>query len=138
MGIDIHIESNIEAVKNKMNQSAEERMLEATNHVRSAVLNTLTGSRTGRTYYVPGTRKRYTSSAPGEPPAQQLGDLRKSIKSGVEGEGKTIVGFVGTELEKGPMLEYGTRNMAARPWLRPSFEKTVEEIKKILNKVWFY
>lgn len=137
MGIDIRIESHVDAVINKIDAMVEQRMLEAMNHVRNATVEILSGTRSGRIYNVPGTHRQYTASSPGEPPAVQMGDLRKSVKGGVEKEGKSVIGYVGTDLEKGPMLEFGTRNMAARPWLRISFEKSSDTIKGIFSKVWF-
>jgi len=137
MGIEIVFENKIREVMKKTTDKADERMLEAVQSVRNTTLETLSGSRTGRIYKVPGTQREYTASAPGEPPAVQFGDLRKSVKGGIEKEGKNVVGFVGSELPKGPMLEFGTRNMAPRPWLRPSFEKSADKIKEIFTRLWF-
>ena len=111
-------------------------MLEAVYAVRNVTLETLSGSRSGRVYRVPGTKKTYRASAPGEAPAQQLGDLRKSVTGGLEKEGRNIIGYVGTGLPKGPMLEYGTSAMAARPWLRISFEKSLTEVRHIFTRRW--
>jgi len=44
---------------------------------------------------------------------------------------------VGTELMKGLWLEKGTRKMAPRPWLKPSFDKSLERVKEILSRRWF-
>ena len=74
--------------------TASKRMLEAANEVRNTVLETLSGSRSGRTYYVPGTKRRYTDSAPGQPPAQATGQLRQSVKASVETKDKKIIGKV--------------------------------------------
>ena len=137
MGIEIIFEERIDEAIKKIADHAEERMLEAVDEVRNATLETLSGSRSGRIYKVPGTGVEYTASAPGEPPAVQLGDLRKSVKGGVEKEGKTVIGFVGSELPKASMLEMGTSKMLPRPWLRPSFEKSSDKIKEIFTKVWF-
>ena len=139
MGIEIRFEERIgEAVK-KMNDTSEARMLESVNLVRNTVLETLSGSRSGRIYRVPGTKRDYVASAPGEPPAVQVADLRKSIKGGVEkGEGR-VMGFVGTDLPKGVWLEFGTHDnrIEPRPWLRPSFEKASDGIKEIITRTWF-
>ena len=137
MPIEIVFEERIDEAIKKIADHAEERMLEAVDEVRNATLETLSGSRSGRIYKVPGTGVYYTASAPGEPPAGQLGDLRKSVKGGIEKEGKTVIGFVGSELLKASMLEMGTSKMLPRPWLRPSFEKSSDKIKEIFTKVWF-
>jgi phage gpG-like protein len=145
-----------------MMSDAFERMVKAVNAVRNTTLETLSGNRSGEIYQVNAgkvskaraeavrsgahyqikpssvtingtTRRTYTASDPGEAPAVLTGRLRQSIKGTVDIEGKTIVGRVGTDVPYGPMLEYGTRNMAARPWLRLSFEKSEPEIREALG-----
>ena len=137
MGIGITFVSNLEQVMGKIDETAKARMNEAVNTVRNQVLETLSGSRSGRTYKVPGTQKTYTASAPGESPAQATGELRQSISTEVEGQGRDIVGRVGTDKIQGKMTEFGTKNMAPRPWLRPSFEKREGDIKEIFIRQWF-
>jgi hypothetical protein len=112
-------------------------MYAAANEVRNETIKTLSGNRTGRIYKVPGTQVTYTASAPGEPPAVQTGQLRNSVTAIVEKEGKSVKGFVGTELMKGLWLEKGTSKMAPRPWLKPSFDKSLERVKEILSRRWF-
>ena len=137
MGIEIVFISNLGEVTKAIDNTIKERMSEAVQSVRSEVLQTLTGPRSGRTYKVPGTQRTYTASAPGQPPAQVTGELRQSISSEVEGEGKKIVGRVGSDKKKAPMLEFGTKNMAPRPFLRPTFEKTAGKVKEIFIRRWF-
>ena len=124
-------------VTEAINDAAAKKVAEATQVVRTQVLETLAGSRRGKTYYVPGTRRTYTASAPGEPPAQATAELRQSIETSVEGEGKEVIGIVGTNKIQGKMTEFGTRNMAPRPWLRISFEKAELKVKSILGGRWF-
>ncbi|MDP2365067.1 MAG: HK97 gp10 family phage protein, partial [Ignavibacteria bacterium] len=104
---------------------------------RTEVLTTLSGTRSGRTYFVPGTKKTYTASSPGEPPASVTGRLRGSVKTSVEGKGGGLTGKVGTPLPYGKKLEFGTRKMLPRPWLRISFDKSIEAVKQILSRKWF-
>lgn len=47
--------------------------------LHEAVLVVLSGDRTGRWYRVPGTKKRYQASAPGEAPASRTGHLRQNF-----------------------------------------------------------
>lgn len=136
MGIEITLENHIPAITKKIAETAKARMFEAANVVRTTTLETLTGPRTGRVYRIPGSIRHYTASAPGEPPAQRLGELRQSVSIEVKGEGEELVGRVGTPKEHGPMLEYGTKKMAARPWLRPSFEKSEDKVRGGFNRPW--
>ncbi len=112
-------------------------MKEATTELRNTVLETLSGSRSGRTYYVPGTRKTYTASAPGQPPATVTSELRQSIKDSVEGKGRSVIGKVKASAKHALPLEFGTRRMAARPFMKPSFDKSLDNISDILSRKWF-
>lgn len=80
----------------------------------------LSGSRHGRIYKVSKTGKTHQASAPGEAPATDTGNLKGSI--GMETPSATrVIVFVGANTAMG--LEYGTRRMLARPFVRPSIEK---------------
>ena len=137
MGVEIAFESRFPEVMKKIDSTAKDRMLESVNEVRNKTLETLSGSRSGRIYRIPGTARTYTASSPGEPPASRLGELRQSIKGGMEGEGAKVVGFVGSDKKYGSMLEFGTSKILSRPWLRKSFEQSESKIKEIFTRVWF-
>ena len=133
----VRLKFHTKQVTEKIEDTANQRMLEAVNVVRNQALETLSGTRSGRTYYVPGTRRSYTASAPGQPPAQATGELRQSVKTAVEVEEKRLIGLVGSDSKHAAPLEFGTVKMAARPWLRISFEKSLDKIKSILSRKWF-
>lgn len=116
--------------------AARKKMLAAVNEVRNTVLETLSGTRSGQTYKVPGTNRTYTASAPGQPPAVATAELRQSIGTSIESEPGRLVGKVGTDKIQGKMMEFGTRHVAPRPWLRISFEKSSGKIKSILGRKW--
>lgn len=69
----------------------------------------------------------------------RTGTLRRSISSRVEGN----AAYIGTSVEYAPFVEYGTRYMAARPYLSAGIEASRSEIErkaaeygaKILDKV---
>lgn len=133
-GIEIRLESHIPEVTAAITEEARKRMLLAVQEVRNETMETLSGQRTGRIYKVPGTNRTYTASSPGEPPAVATGRLRQSIKGVTENNGLT--GLVGTEIDYGPMLEFGTSKMASRPWLRKSFEKAEKAVLAIFGREW--
>lgn len=69
-------------------------------------------------------------SAPGQPPHKATGDLGRSVqidRSHVESDLKARVG---TNKVYGRWLEYGTRIMAARPWMRPTTRKFKDKIAR--------
>ena len=56
----------------------ESRAYVAANELRNAELEILRGQRGGRIYGVPGTKRKYQASAPGQPPAVRTGAFRLS------------------------------------------------------------
>jgi hypothetical protein len=62
----------------------------------------------------------HQASAPGEAPAVDTGNLKCSIDTEMTSKTTAVVA-VGAEY--GAHLEYGTRKMAMRPYLRPAVER---------------
>jgi HK97 gp10 family phage protein len=79
-------------------------------------------------------RGDHRASAPGDPPATDTGRLRASIRTDLS-ELTRLSATVGTEVAYGRFLEFGTANMAARPWLRPAYEKHVPDFIRGLRKI---
>ena len=98
----------------------------------------------------------HRASAPGSPPAVDTGRLRASISTNWSGSGinRGVVGkeaqledgignpgtsptefrvVVGTNVEYAPFLEFGTKRMAARPFMRPAWDKYKTRIEKMLG-----
>ena len=59
------------------------------------------------------------------------GNLKNSITHQVKEDEARI----GTNTDYGPYLEFGTRKMPAQPYLRPAFDKSKNNIEKILGDV---
>ena len=74
------------------------------------------------------------TSAPGEPPKIKTGRLRSSITHRVKYEGQQVVGEIGTNVEYGGWLEYGTTLMAPRPFMGPALDKHEKEIYDDIDK----
>ena len=108
------------------------RMQMACIHLQNEIKRTLSGPRSGKKYRVPGTKRYYTASAPGEPPAVRTGRLRNSIKYKLVRGFMRAKGEVGSSLDYAAQLEFGTSKMAPRPYLRPTYEKERQTIKRIL------
>jgi HK97 gp10 family phage protein len=75
------------------------------------------------------TYGKHTASKPGNPPNTNLGGLIKSIDWETDGE----LAKVGTSLNYGAWLEYGTKNIEARPWLGPAYQKNLPKIIKLFT-----
>ena len=107
-------------------------------NIRDATLEGLTAvnrklrrnSPTGEVYRVPGTKRLYRASAPGEPPANRTGGYANSFQPRY----RNNEGIIGTKDKRGPWLEFGTRRMAARPHLRPALAGAARRLKSILSR----
>lgn len=77
----------------------------------------------------------HVASAPGQSPAVLFGNLARSVKSAARKRISTN-GMIGANLTiinpYANALEYGKRNLAPRPYVRPAIEKSKKEIKQIL------
>lgn len=126
--------SHVRQAKQIIDTKKKEKALEAGIHVRNKTVEKLSQPGTGKQYLVPGTTNTfYTASSPGRPPAVLFGDLRKSIA--FEEQGGSVL--VGSDLKKASKLEFGDSKIAARPFLKPTFEEETNNIKTILGKEWF-
>ena len=150
MGVEVVFKSNLSKVFKEIDKVERERIKDAVNEVRNMTQEVLAGGGSGRQYFIPGTKKLYTASSPGQPPAVATGRLRQSIATEITDGGKTGYvgakrykptkgkkGGAGTNIDYGRMLEFGTKDIAARPWLRISFEKSTEAVKAIFVCLWF-
>lgn len=134
------IDRVVDSIKSQM----ERRSYLAANELRNASQLVLRGQRSGRSYRVPGTKRRYTASAPGEPPAVRTGTFRMSWQpsahvvhgsyiSRIESETRTDNG----RHNLGTILEEGTSRMAPRPYKDRILEKAEPHIFKIYSENYF-
>jgi hypothetical protein len=108
----------------------------------------LRGSRHGRTYLIPNTRRHYTASEPGESPAIRTGVLRESWRPETHAEG------VGDNLEVhsnavstykvggrvlGRLLENGSPGgkIKSRPYMQAVKDKSKKQINRIYSRPYF-
>lgn len=111
-------------------KNAERACFEAANLVKNTALESiLSGPKTGRAYKRGGVTR--IASAPGQSPANQTGALAASLSARTEKQGKTVFGIASASTEYAAMLEFGTRNMAPRPYMQPALDKNAQKIKKI-------
>ena len=121
--------SNLPAVMIAVEGGTFKSLYAASLHGRNAVVQGLSGSRSGRTYTVPGTHTTYTASAPGEYPAVMTGQLKGSFRSVVKGD----TGYVWTDVDYAEPLEdpKGTGHASARPFMKKILDEESAEMKRI-------
>jgi len=77
-------------------------------------------------------------SKPGNPPKTDTGRLVNSIFMDLRKRKDKIEAVVGTAVKYGAWLEFGTRHIAARPWLAPAYrvhaKRNAQAIKNAIRK----
>lgn len=135
-------------INRKIINQMKSRAYRGANELRNASLLVLRGQRHGRRYLVPGTRRHYTASAPGEPPAVRTGTFRRSWMRKVEilADGDKYAS-VSMQIKNpvrcpnghllGDYLENGSSRMAPRPHHEKIRTKASPKIIKILKEPYF-
>lgn len=80
------------------------------------------------------TQKNPMISNEGSPPYGKSGKLQRSIYSKFVAFGRNSVVRVAASAPHARFLEYGTRFMAARPFLRPAIANTREDLRKLFGE----
>lgn len=163
--VSARIESAVHEVTQRVNLGIRSRAYRAANELRNASQLVLRGQRSGRQYNVPGTGRmryykrdskdgkhkagtatityrKYTASAPGEPPAVRTGVFRLSWQPKTEinhgGENVSVRAYIESNTRTdngkyllGEVLENGTGHMAPRPYKERIQQKALPKIKRI-------
>lgn len=144
----VQLETTRIKINRQIISGIKSRAYRGANELRNASLLVLRGGRSGRRYLVPGTRRHYTASAPGEPPAVRTGTFRNSWMRKVEilSEGDKYAS-VKMEIRSkircpnghllGDYLENGTSKMAPRPHHEKIREKARPKVVQIFKQPYF-
>lgn len=151
------VEINFERLQSVMDDAISEGMNVALVGMGRLVRGSLSRPGLGRIYRVAKGRKTgktlrargyHRASAPGQPPAVNTNRLRASWSVGniAQGnystgdgfafkyrEGKTVVLQYGSNVPYARLLEYGTRRMKPRPYLKPSLASAGKRIGAIFR-----
>lgn len=103
-------------LQQRLEQIAKQRLYRDANEVRNEIIDQLSHPGTGRVY------GNHQASAPGQSPAVDTGRLRQSIDID-DSKISSLKIRVGTNVQYAPALEYGSRTIAPRPFLRTAAER---------------
>ena len=92
---------------------------------RTAVKSIQQGSKSGAIY----GKKNHQASAPGEAPATDHGILAANILIDFASETDRVALII-SNAAYSKALEFGTRKMAARPFMKPAYDENIETIRK--------
>ena len=123
-------------VSDAINRVSNDRLNDLGHLLVREIREVISQKGTGKVYKRRG--RVHVASAPGRPPVIWYGGLHGSIFFIVTEAGPVFLMHVGTNLEYGKQLEFGTReHVAARPWLGVTLERARKMIKKFLEEEWF-
>lgn len=130
-----HLLSQFQKLPDKMLRALETELVVGANEIRNRIINSMdTTPKTGRRYPRWGGRKFHIASSPGNPPAVDTGDLKKSITMDARLPGEVEVG---STIKKPPYpvyLEEGTTRMKKRPWLQPPVDAVTARIEENIKQ----
>lgn len=115
--VQIEIKGNVQTVR----ENARARLPRAANALRNAELTVLSGNP--------------SPSPPGSPPGRRSGHLRNRWSLIAKGSGGDMVFGIKSGVHYSPYLEYGTRKMAARPFVDKIVETAKPEIDRIFSNI---
>lgn len=118
----------------RLNDEIARAAVNTANHARSAVQ----GGGSGAVYEKYNPRRTHRASAPGQPPATDTGRLVGSItqERSQAATGALSTFLAGSKVEYAKWLEFGTRLMDARPFMRPALRKArAEFVRRTTNLV---
>jgi|TARA_R110000803_G_scaffold29508_4_gene67236 HK97 gp10 family phage protein len=105
----------------------------ATTETRNvAVTSILSNARSGASTTRYNPTRTINISSPGDAPAGDTGFLASNIHLIISGNG--LEGEVQSRADYSAALEFGTRDMAARPFLQPALEQGKNKYKRLFSK----
>jgi HK97 gp10 family phage protein len=128
----VRVQVRPELLYGPLGDRMEKNMMMACEFVRNEVVRSLNRGQPVKIYRS-GAIAGLDPSLPGEPPKKVTGFLQNSIRTRVTRTRTSITGEVGTDVKYAMPLEFGTRHMAARPFLRPAITKNGRRIFRILK-----
>jgi len=103
-------------------------MATAQNVRANAIRSIQGGPKNGKKYEKYAPRRTHRASSPGQAPATDTGRLASSIMADITG----LTAEVSANVQYAAPLEFGTVNMAARPFLQPALESEREKFNRRL------
>lgn len=130
MPFDRLIEDSVEDIRSQV----QKRTYQAANELRNSALSILRGQGKGRTYKIPGKKRTYTASAPGEVPAVRTGAFRNSWQPEARALFGSYIARIKTDIFYADWLENGTPGGQMAP--RPHHEKILEHAKPKIIRIY--
>ena len=124
------LDANLKALEKSMGRLSQSALIAGGKLVEGDAKKSIQDKSPGKTvtrYRNGGAGYQHLSSSEGKAPNTDTGALVNSIQTEVESENV----FVGTSIEYGKFLEFGTGEMGERPWLIPALDGRKDDIIKL-------
>lgn len=123
----------------KVGKSARDRAGEASEALQRSAVTVLGGKRSGRQYRIPGSKRKYIASAPGEAPGQKSRVFRRSWYRDVKGLNPGIdtqESDIARMMSKGTKrtTKSGTFYMKRRPFVRKIQRRSGRALRRIYRR----
>jgi HK97 gp10 family phage protein len=132
MKVSVKIHNDWRLIDKKLSGKVADRLNVAAFNTESEAKESMKPG-TGRLYKKGNVTHR--ASEAGKPPAVDTGRLRDSIRIIKYASVNDLQSRVGTNLKYAPYLEYGTKNMAARPFWNPAINKARAKLIAQLKQI---
>lgn len=119
------ISKRLEQLAKTMGATVNNGIVKTAIDVRNDAITSIQREQSSGQVYTRGSIT-HLASAPGDAPNTDTGNLVRNIAFENPRQG---LAFVGTSVEYGKHLEFGTRAMDARPWLRPAMDKNQSKLQ---------
>lgn len=121
---------NIEALKSKAEAETARAVRATAQAIRNDAIISIKSHLSAGNVYTRGTVK-HVASKPGSPPNQDRGTLTRNIRVTMNDD---LTADVSSNAPYSAALEFGTSNMAARPFMTPAVEGQRAKHKERLQK----
>ena len=122
---------NLMRVAGKFEHEATQLVNRTAQNIRNTAVRSIQKrSPGGEEYEKYNPRRTHVASAPGQPPNTDTGRLAGSIRAVESGK---PTAYVDALADYAVHLEFGTRNMAARPFMTPAVEVERDKYRKGIN-----
>lgn len=120
-----------DAIMERLTRAAMRGVINGTERVKDTIVSKIMNPpKTGRIYRRGGVS--HQASAPGQPPANDRGNLVKSVTTSYDHE--RVSGTVNVGAAYAEALERGTEKMEPRPYARPSLMENEQAIREEITK----
>lgn len=118
-GLD-ELNKTLSELSGKFEQEAGKLVNRTAQNIRTNAINLIRTPSTGDTYEKYNPRRKHTASKAGDAPNTDTGRLMSSLNVTRSG---SVTAEVVANVEYAEHLEFGTRRMAARPFMTPALEQ---------------